>query len=139
MNWKKFLRKKNLCEKSIVFSQYSAGDHIWDANAFSVDFNSLSLTSNFFTENNTVSGTLPTNLETFFRIKIFFRKNFFLFTFDNTSDYWRLRKNAFAAQIWSSALYRRKIMHFSLKKFFRKNFFQFPFDYCFIKKKVFNL
>ncbi len=37
---------------------------------------------NFFTQINTVYGTLPTNLETFFRIKIFFRKNFFLSVFD---------------------------------------------------------
>ncbi len=72
----KIFSKKNLCEKSIIFRQYRAGDYISPVNAFSVDFNSLSFEKkekNFMRKN--VSKFVGKVLETVFAF--IFCKNIF--------------------------------------------------------------
>jgi hypothetical protein len=64
-----------------------------------------------------VSGTILMKNNAFYAKKIF-RKNIFLFTFNKRQTIEVYEKNAFAVQLWSPALYRRNIMHFSHKNFF---------------------
>jgi hypothetical protein len=53
----------------------------------------------------------------FFFANFFFSYKLFSILFCQTSDYWRLRNNAFAAQIWSPELNRQKKNVFFVKNF----------------------
>ena len=68
-----------------------------------------------------VSGTVLMKNNAFFAKKVF-RKIFFYSLLTNVRLL-KSMKNAFAVQLWSPALYRRNIMHFSHKKIFSVKIF----------------
>jgi hypothetical protein len=102
----------------------SVGDHIWALNPLFRSFQVWRLTKmnrkKIYTKNvSKFVGSVP---ETVLSLWFIFRKKIIFIHFCQTSDYWSLRKNAFAAQIWSPAQYWLKIMHFSHTFFSAKIF-----------------
>ncbi len=126
VNRKKFLRKKIYAKNAFLFVGIAPETISELRILFPVAFNSLTFVKNLyekiFTEKNFYAKKLSKFVGKVPETKLFSVKKIQI-SFCQTSYYWRLGKNVFAAQIWSPALYRWKIMHFHWKNFSVSIFF----------------